>query len=727
MSQTTRPVSVGNRIFTSDEIARIRSRWGLDQFRPTTEALIATADLAIRDNLHPADRAAGWGHGYFCPEHVVQLEFDPADSVTHRCAVDGRIWTGDEYDGGWRCVLNARIQAAVEACATIWVATDDEHYLDYAKRTLLTYARIYPALPPSGIHVGKGKVTGQSLEEAVWALSMARAFDLIAPALTADEYATISTDLFRCAADHITGQLLHRIHNIECWHLACLGTLGVVLDDPALVELSYEGDLGLAVQLDHGILADGWWAEGSPNYHAYMLSAALNGILALRHPHPESFQEGPLRSMFDAPLTLMRSDLSLPALNDGWNSVAMPGGVGQLAPHYEMGYRLWGEQRFADVLHDLYDGSAATVSTPSAKRTSAWALWFGPDLDQPRGDSRWELRPVHPASGYAVLSLGTGSDQRSVMIKYGPHGGGHGHPDKLEIDLHAYGERLAPDAGSPSYNSPLQGPWFRHTLSHSTALVNHASQPPKEGRLIAYLPAQDDVPAAVDVEVAWPEDLTRPAGREGSWLREPRYQPDARYAGAVFRRFLAQTDDYIVDLFWCRVPTGGPIELALHHRGALRADSTPLRSADGWQAHDETYAILTDVREPVAEGSAWRLGWDLGQAGDRVWGHDAPGQRTLVATAPSNPPAETVTTVLRSTDGPVDETGTVFATVLEPFRDTPFVRSVTWTGSLAGGLDLSVVTADGDQPWHFEIGEATTLARRSDGTLVCTLAAGDTA
>src|SRR5699024_5867506 len=95
-------------------------------------------------------------------------------------------------------------------------------------------------------------------------------------------------------------------------------------------------------------------------------------------------------------------------------------------------------------------------------------------------DTAWQRRDLHPTSGYAILR-DDGPQGRWLMLKYGPHGGGHGHPDKLQLEWNAHGVRLAPDAGSPAYTSPLQGPWFRQTLAHNCVVINGESQPPTTG------------------------------------------------------------------------------------------------------------------------------------------------------------------------------------------------------------------------------------------------------
>src|SRR5690606_20255686 len=82
-------------------------------------------------------------------------------------------------------------------------------------------------------------------------------------------------------------------------------------------------------------------------------------------------------------------------------------------------------------------------------------------------------------SGYAILK----SENTHLLVKYGPHGGGHGHPDKLALELWGYGQALSPDLGTPGYGIPMNNSWYRHTLSHNAVLLNSQSQPPATGKL----------------------------------------------------------------------------------------------------------------------------------------------------------------------------------------------------------------------------------------------------
>lgn len=693
-----------NRLRTEDDLDRLRTRWSDPDFAAARDHQLRQADEALRLDLRPVDEAGGWGHAFHCPDHVVPLEFDPAGPAQHRCPVDGKLWQGEDFDSGWRCTLNALIQRGIQACATVYAAVgpgDGDKYLQYAREILLDYADRYPGMPEYGRWVGKGRITGQSLEEAVWANGACRAYDVIRNALSDDDQQRIERSLLRELADHLTGQLMGKIHNIECWHLAALANLGVVLDDEKLITLAVDGDFGLSAQLAEGILEDGWWAEGSPSYHYYMLSAALSAATALRDRRPDFLATRGLKDMLMTPLTMIRSDFSLPATNDGWNSVAQTDGLAQYRDHYEQGYGLWPDPRFVEVLAALY--------ARGAERVSEAALSVGPDLRRVSPPTSWPLRPVHPASGYAILTSGSGGDQRYLMVKYGPHGGGHGHPDKLELDLHAYGVNLAPDAGSPAYTSKLQGPWVRQTLSHNTVLLDHTSQPEAEGSLINFCDPAEHAFGLADVEVSWPTDPDAVVGRQGSWLKEPRRTFTPAYAGAHLRRSVLWTERYFIDLVRVSAPYAMPIELAWHHRGSLihPTEVAPVR----WEPPNETYGFLTDVNRLSHEGRAWQAAWELEGVSTRMWAHDPEEAQVLVAQSPSNPPAELQSTVLRRVHG----SSAQFAAVIEVAQDDQYVESVTWS-PLDDGLSVAVQHRDGVDTWHFPT-DGVPLPERSSSTL----------
>ncbi|HEX3815570.1 MAG TPA: heparinase II/III family protein [Mycobacteriales bacterium] len=699
------------RLRTAEELDRLRRRREEVAFADAWKVLLQRADSAIDAGLRPAREGAGWGHGYYCPEHVEVLEFDPERPDRHRCPVDGADHIGAAYDAGWRCILNGRILDGVSAGAVVWQATGERRYRDHVVRILREYTRIYPDLPQNGIHVGKGRVTGQSLEEAVWGIGIARAYDDVRDSLQDADRRPIE-DLLRQIGRQVHRQLLNKIHNIECWHLSSLATIGVVLDDAEFRAIATTGENALPAQLREGILDDGWWAEGSPSYHFYMAASVLHAALALRRSDPALLDRLGFHTMFAAPLTMLRPDLSLPAFNDGWVSIALPLGLAAYAGLYEQAWGLWQDAADADLLRDLYGRGVA--------RNTEAALTMGPDLDRVEPGPPRVLRTVHPASGYAVLS----DADRFLLVKYGPHGGGHGHPDKLQLDLSAFGVRTAPDAGSPAYNSPLQGPWFRQTLSHNTVLLGEESQPEAEGRLLRYVDPATSPVGLVDVEVGWPIDAGE-QGRPGSWLREPRRRHVPAYAGATLRRIVLWKpgpDSYFLDVVLVDAAQDVPVDLMWHHRGVLVEPAT-LRTAE-WAAPAEAYGFLDDVAD--LPGPTWQAAWKVDGAGTRMWGRDPDDGRTLIATSPSNPPAERQSTLLRRSRGRV-----CYATVIEPVRaGGGAIRSVRWGRASLDGAEVTVVHDSGVDGWQLgdtvgpvPMGEVAAVPTR-DGAMLyrCSLA-----
>jgi hypothetical protein len=82
------------------------------------------------------------------------------------------------------------------------------------------------------------------------------------------------------------------------------------------------------------------------------------------------------------------------------------------------------------------------------------------------------------SQGLAVLR----TSGRYVSLECGPTGGGHGHPDRLNLTLHADGVHWLPDFGTGSYVSRDLF-WYRSTLAHNAPRLDGMSQPIAEARV----------------------------------------------------------------------------------------------------------------------------------------------------------------------------------------------------------------------------------------------------
>src|SRR6266705_4625643 len=134
---------------------------------------------------------------------------------------------------------------------------------------------------------------------------------------------------------------------------------------------------------------------------------------------------------------------------------------------------------FESYLHDAPVASrishpASPIPHPASRRTlSWWALLFmhrGLPADAPA----WSPGSLLLESqGLAVLRRGV----RYASLECGPSGGGHGHPDRLHLTLHADGVHWLADPGTGSYVSRDLF-WYRSTLAHNAPRLDGGSQPP---------------------------------------------------------------------------------------------------------------------------------------------------------------------------------------------------------------------------------------------------------
>ena len=110
--------------------------------------------------------------------------------------------------------------------------------------------------------------------------------------------------------------------------------------------------------------------------------------------------------------------------------------------------------------------------------------------DEIRGDSE----PFVPRSrifhdsGIAILRTGEDlATRKHVVLNYGKGNAGHGHKDKLSINLIAFEFDLAADLGYPTtFTHPKVDGWEKHTASHATVMIDGKSQNYAAGSLEAY-------------------------------------------------------------------------------------------------------------------------------------------------------------------------------------------------------------------------------------------------
>jgi hypothetical protein len=312
------------------------------------------------------------------------------------------------------------------------------------------------------------------------------------------------------------------------------------------------------------------------------------------------YRDEKIKRMFLLPLRMSQPNLVPPSLSDQGYTTRRIG-----PNHIERALGWYGDQEFADVLAYLY----STGST----RSSREALQYGGEL--PASAMGPELASANlTGAGAAILRDGGGGEARWVLVRYGEHGGGHGHPDKLEIIVYGLGRTLMPDLGNPGYGMQLHRDYYKTTPGHNTVTLGRGSQRATTGECLAFR-GEGRVQAAVA-------------------------QSGGAYTDAVLRRSVVLAPGYMADIYRVEAPEPTTIDYILRCAGELSI--TPAGEAGaGALGEERGYKHLKLVRRASPdETGGWQATWTLSEPeGARVHlsGIGAAGQEVLHTSAPGIP------------------------------------------------------------------------------------------
>ncbi|MYW66925.1 hypothetical protein GTY65_23060 [Streptomyces sp. SID8379] len=357
-----------------------------------------------------------------------------------------------------------------------------------AVRLLTEYADLYRELAAEG-HDGaqpwmlRGRLFHQALTDAIWAVNVAHAVWTLADrgASGTEALLPLLDELERAALDarHVLIDRGDLASNYTTW----LTAAGVAAGRAAAAVRGTPWD-GAKQWLDgpHGLYAhlracvgdDGWQWEGSTYYHGFVLRAAL---LALRGTDPAALPAdvaARLVGMVDVLAALATDGGVLPALNDGpyrrvplaleWLELCA------LAEQFAPTARLAAiTARARAEAGDADDGLDATAGG-----------WFtGPPLRT--GSGAADSLTVFEDAGYAILrAAGV-----HATLAFGPHGGSHGHRDKLALSLYGRNACWQPDPGQVPYAHAEFRDHYAGSAAHPAFRVDGAEQAECAGRLIA--------------------------------------------------------------------------------------------------------------------------------------------------------------------------------------------------------------------------------------------------
>ena len=451
-------------------------------------------------------------HDYFCPIHGLQFVFDWNIPKAHYCSACKKYWTDeDKYDWAWIALAHGKNLDYLVANMYMYIISDSAVYAEKAKLMLLAYADKYPGYMEHNrlrerTQKYSGKMFAQSLDEAVWAIDAARVFQVIEPEMSSIEKTFIRDNYLKVCVEMLMRK--HDKGNWQAWHIGAIAALGVALQSDSIIDVAInEPEFGYRAVMKENVYPDGWWKEGSVVYHFYPLRSLALTAEAVRCRKIDLYNKQ-LFNMFQSPIQLAYADYSLPSQNDGWYGSSLLAQAGL----YELAAKRFNEPSLINLLELCYQVS---------KRNSPYALINGMELDKTPVPLKREST-VFSDLGVAILR----SRNRSVVLKYGPHGGVHGHPDKLSISVHDGVSEVLPDLGTPAYSLSVCREWYQNTIAHNTVTVDGKNQDKTCGQLIRF-------------------SHTKSGGYVFATT-------DKAYPGVKMIRELSLTDSELTDVFTCK-------------------------------------------------------------------------------------------------------------------------------------------------------------------------------
>jgi hypothetical protein len=543
--------------------------------------------LESREIYFPSEKALLSREGGRCARDGTLLEFDPFEPHAHRCPVCGEIYHGELHDRFWIYWYQLWLAERAVHAAVLGRLGVDSRYNSLAERILDGYCDRYATYPNIDNVLGPTRLFFSTYLESIWLLQICVAADLVS-----DSAGPLADRVRACIVEPsraIIAEYDEGGSNRQVWNDAALLAAARLLGDEAGAKRAVFGPSGIARQLETGLLADGTWYEGE-NYHLFAHRGLWYGVTLAEQAGLELPLEGKVRfdRGFATPFLTALPDFTLPSRRDSQYKISLR--QWRIAEHCELGLARRADPILVGALARLYlddvprrETGRRTSSADVERNTAPTSLT--------RADSSWrallcarlELPPlVRIAPESALLeSQGIGVFRRDegrayVALDYGHSGGGHGHPDRLNVLVMNGDTRWLDDPGTGSYVDPTLH-WYRSTLAHDAPLVNGRSQTQVDGTLSAY-------------------DEANTAG----WIEAT---ANGIAPGARATRTIVVMPDYILDELRVSAPPDATVDLPLHADVQLDSSAGDVVAAtlEGGTGLEDGFRFLRDTTRQVIE------------------------------------------------------------------------------------------------------------------------------
>ena len=445
--------------------------------------LLGTMVLAACSNTHQSSKIALGKYPAF--DASFEYARQTADAAL---AAPMDVPVPHDAAGGYTHEQHKNNYYAMYYAGILYQVTGEERYAAFVRDMLLLYANLYPTLgehPYKGSPV-PGQLFWQTLNESVWLVHTAMAYDCVRTYINKEERARIENDLlFQVAAFIENGtpgnyDTFNKMHNHATWANAAVGMTGYAtgnreLVDRALYGSKKDGSAGFFLQLEQLFSPDGYFTEG-----AYYLRYAIWPFMLFaqtiekKEPELHIFQR--------------RDGILLKAVN----ALIQQAYNGEIIRFNDALKKTYSTQEIVAAVDIAYWASRDPQLLSIAKQQGAFVL-------SEAGFVTAQDIALHKEQPFQFRSQlyrdGADGSQGGVAIvrknnfmfafKATSHGLSHGHYDKLTYSLYDDGYEILTDYGAARFLNieSKSGGRYTHenktyamqTVAHNTAVVDGES------------------------------------------------------------------------------------------------------------------------------------------------------------------------------------------------------------------------------------------------------------
>jgi hypothetical protein len=462
------------------------------------DSIAADLEIVMARPLYvPEEKALLSRAGGRCEDDATQLEFDPYSPDEHRCPQCGGVYTGVLHHRWWIYWYQLWLAERGVNAALLFLLRGDARHGAFARSVALRYCETYAAYPNSDNVLGPTRLFFSTYLESIWLLQLCVMADLLESAGDHAAAADVRERIVRPSAALIA-IYDEGMSNRQVWNNAAMMAAALLLGDRAEAERIVHAESGVEAHLAQGLLDDGTWYEGE-NYHLfahrglwYCVVLAETAGIEIDAKLKARFQEG-----FSAPFATALPDFTLPSRKDSQYAISLR--QPRFAELCELGLARGDDERLTSALAQLYSDDVPRGDTNRARSTADVERNL-PATSLTRADLGWRsllhARPALPPlerlapksahlTGQGISVFRRDGGEVYVALDWGQSGGGHGHPDRLNILFMQGKTRWLDDLGTGSYvDRSLH--WYRSTLAHNAPVVDGRSQDRVDGRLLAH-------------------------------------------------------------------------------------------------------------------------------------------------------------------------------------------------------------------------------------------------